>query len=165
MKAQYGKFLRDAVDIDFVIKTSFRRSKGLDHPLLGLRGLFVFMALYSLDGAGSNLKGGTIKNFTPLFLKTPLSSLTKRGLTPEEYQLYLNNRTKILQNILRATRGDEATLDQLLVNDQSGENTGVTVKDLISEEYKAPFVAAGKAIFPDPVGKFVNGKPRRGCHF
>ncbi len=165
MKAQYGQFLRDAVHIAVVIETSFRRSKKLDHPLLGLRGLFAIMALYSLAGAGGNLKGGTIKNFTPLFLKTPLSSLAERGLTPEEYQLYLNNKTKILQNILRATRGDEATLDQLLVNDQSGEKTGVTVKDLISEEYKAPFVAAGKAIFPDPVGRFVNGTPRRGAIF
>jgi hypothetical protein len=153
LKERYRGFLSQAVTVAVELEKIARKKAKVESPLLGLRGLFAIMALYSLAGAeGSRARGSTIKNFTPLLLKTPLSALAERALTPEEGGLYKLHKEEYLQAIVGVTRGKEATLDELLVKDTKGKKTDVKVGDLITDEYKAPFIVSGKAIFPDPVG-------------
>jgi len=48
-------------------------------------------ALYSLAGVKEDFTG-TVKTFTPLLLKTPMSKLASKALTRKEQELYQANK-------------------------------------------------------------------------
>jgi hypothetical protein len=143
-------------------------------PLSGLEGLFAIIALYLIAGkerpaAGEAFKGGTVKNFTPLLLKTPISGLAKSTLNKTEKELWVNNHQQYLTDLLSMVRGKEAVFapgptawrpleQQLLVWSERGlseaveegaPRKGPRVEDLISGKLgEAPFVKTAIPVSP-----------------
>src|SRR5262249_25263647 len=117
--------------------------------------IFSLMAMYLLAGKEGHLVGGTIKNFAPLYLKTPLGWLAEH-LTEDEATLFKQNGKTYLDRLVQSTRGNGAGIEGLPVN---GFNPGVgdKVSELLSEK-SVPFAGKTHLVAPDVVG----GKKRRG---
>ena len=70
--------------------------------LRGLRGWLTHLALYLLGGKGG-LPQTTVKNITPILLKSPQDVAIAYGMTPAEKQYYLDNRKAMLQWLIDKT--------------------------------------------------------------
>ncbi len=158
-KEAFREALRNAAVDANRVEMSFRRylkdganEVSEDTPLLGLRGIIAVMSLYLRLGQQGVLPGGTVKNFTPLLLKTPISDLVRLSLSDLEKHLYETYKDEILADILKRTRGAEAKTTDLLVTGPSGTKAGSTVEDINPETNKAPYIVAGKTIRADLVG-------------
>jgi hypothetical protein len=122
--------------------------EGTQPPLSGLEGLFAIIALYLLAGKEEGaVQGGTVKNFTPLLLKTPISTLVARTLDEKEKNLWNSKRESYLKDLLTNVRGEKAKLEGFLVLSKRGVSAGDRVKDLITDKWTAPFVR-GKSMIP-----------------
>lgn len=147
----YRGFLLDAVKAAVTLEEEIRKESGAAEPLLGLRGIFSILALYLYAGAKGMMGGGTVKNFTPLLLKTPIAMLADKTIPAGEARLFADKKAAYLKRLVSRTRGPDALITDLLVRDISGEEAGVKVVDMITSEYKAPFIVSGKSISPDAV--------------
>lgn len=119
----------------------------------GLKGIFSIMALYLLSGKDGQEPGtGTIKNFSPLFLKTNLND-SAAVLTDEEAAFYNKHSEAILGDVLKRT-GRPPGFDQQLVKDAK---SGDTVLELIGKS--VPFAGKTRTYLPDSVGPSRVGGP------
>ncbi|WP_222619210.1 eCIS core domain-containing protein [Undibacterium hunanense] len=154
-RIHFKKCLIEAVRDAAFMEEAMREREGSDKevPLLGLKGIFAVMALYLRVGSGGVPAGGTIKNFTPLLLKTPISDLVDKTLSDEEKIIYTRYRNKILAVALQRARGEDATTEDPLVDETDRSvKSGTKVADLNPTSFKAPFVVGGKSIGADSVG-------------
>jgi hypothetical protein len=134
------------------LKELVRERQKTETRLSGLEGLFAIIALYLAAGKAEEDAPGTVKNFTPLLLKTPISSLVKNTLTEEEQEIWEANSKDLLRLLLVYVRGKTAKLTDYLVQSPKGRKAGAKVEDLITEDFKAPFIVSGKAIPAKEVG-------------
>jgi hypothetical protein len=176
-------WLREARTAASILVQTVREEEGKEEARLeGLEGLFAIIALYLYAGsAGQTVRGGTVKNFTPLLLKTPISTpplpgreiseglgLVEKTLTKDEQELWKENDKRYLGGLLNYVRGEQADKQakvpekEFLVQNPKGEKKGTKVSDLLSTEFKAPFVPGTKAIAAE---KIREGVPTKGAVF
>ncbi|MFZ6770884.1 DUF4157 domain-containing protein [Undibacterium sp. Di26W] len=160
-RAHFQECLVLAVHDAAAMEESIRKrvASNKETPLLGLKGIFAVMALYLRVGSGGVPLGGTIKNSTPLLLKTPISDLVTRTLSDEEKIIYTRYRQEFLADVLQRTRGEDATAEDPLVNEtKRRRKSGVKVSALNPTTFHAPFIVAGQSIQADSVGPARDAK-------
>jgi hypothetical protein len=149
-----------AASISATVEERFRKHVKAKQPLLGIRGILAVQALYLLMGSlpEEDRFGGTVKNFTPLLLKTSLSYIADYSLTPEEQELYAQYKDKLLSLLIaQDSRRSDETPESLLVVGEKGAKTGVKIGDLLTPKLDGPFVVPGAGISPDSVGGLRSG--------
>lgn len=91
--------------------------------LRGLRGWLTHLALYLLGGEGG-VPGTTVKNITPILLKSPQDIAIHYGMTAAEEKYYLDNREDILGRlVLQTGRTDLDATDPLNADVVKGKAT------------------------------------------
>lgn len=159
-RQHFSECLNQAVIDAIVIEELLRLDLLNDNdaaPYLGLRGIAAIMSLYIRAGAAGIVPGGTIKNFTPVLLKTPISDLVHKSLTPREQEVYAAHANTMLTLALAQARGAEAkTTDKLVSGKQT--QSDASIADINPKDFKAPFMVAGKTIAANPVGPVRNPK-------
>ncbi len=91
--------------------------------LRGLRGWLTHLALYLLGGEGG-VPGTTVKNITPILLKSPQDIAIHYGMTTAEETYYLDNRETILGHLIVQTgRTDLDATDPLTADVVKGKAT------------------------------------------
>lgn len=153
----YRDTLVEAAFLSAAVEEAFRKRDDVraQQPLLGIRGILAVQALYLLMGGlpEEDRLGGTIKNFTPLLMKSSLSWIADYSLTPEEKRLYAAHKNDLLTMLLGMSgKRKGASPSDLLVIGDKGAKTGVKIEDMLTSKLDGPFVVAGAGILPDSVG-------------
>ncbi|WEK01773.1 MAG: DUF4157 domain-containing protein [Candidatus Sphingomonas phytovorans] len=154
----YREALVRAATISAHVEEVFREHESVRAatPLRGIRGILAVQALYLIMGSipEEDRFGGTVKNFTPLLMKSSLSWIADYSLTPEEQRLYAEHKKMLLTLLISACggRSGDATPSDLLVVGDKGARTGITIEDLLTPKLDGPFVVPGAGIRPDSVG-------------
>jgi hypothetical protein len=115
--------------------------------LRGIRGWLTHLALY-LIGGKSGVPGTTVKNITPILLKSPQDIAIHYGMTPVEEKYYLDNRQVMMEWLIDKTgRTDLDKTDPLNADVVSGKGTHPAYKkytDFQVVDGDAPDVAFAK---------------------
>jgi len=84
--------------------------------LRGIRGWLTHLALY-LIGGRSGVPGTTVKNLTPILLKSPQDIAIWYGMTPDEGSYYLTNRPSMMSQLIVKTGRTDLDKDNPLTAD------------------------------------------------
>jgi len=101
--------------------------------LRGIRGWLTHLALY-LIGGRSGVPGTTVKNLTPILLKSPQDIAIWYGMTADEMDYFLDNRKAMMgQLIVRTGRTDLDKDDPLNADVVKGKATNVAYQSALAK--------------------------------
>ena len=157
--ARIAKIYRDTIVeaalLSARVEEDFRKHVVEVTPLLGIRGLLAVEALYLLMGAlpEKDRFPGTVKNFTPLLMKSSLSWIADYSLTPTEKELWAKYKVPLLTELMKASgKHGGVGLGDMLVSGDKGAKTGIKIQDMLTDKLDGPMIVPGAGIMPDSVG-------------
>jgi len=106
------KNILKAVDVGRDVTTSLmkevsKEQRGQMGNMRGIRGWITHMALYMIGGKAGIPSGSTIKNITPILMKSPNEIAIHYSMTGKEEEFYLLKREDILKTLIAKTGRDD----------------------------------------------------------
>jgi Domain of unknown function (DUF4157) len=103
-----GRQITDEM-LDTVVTT--RTDRENTGNLRGFRGWITHMALYLIGGREGLPEGSTVKNLTPILMKSPGQIAAHYGMTDVERQWFEDNRVVFMKRLIQRTRRTDLAID------------------------------------------------------